>query len=37
VLCLRKGAVVKELVGEEISEEAILRATMTAAKATEAV
>jgi len=36
VLCLRKGAVVKELVGEEISEEAILRATMTAAKATEA-
>jgi ABC-type sugar transport system ATPase subunit len=37
VLCLRKGAVVKELVGEDISEEAILRATMTAAKATEAV
>jgi ABC-type sugar transport system ATPase subunit len=36
VLCLRKGAVVKELVGEEISEEAILRATMTAAQATEA-
>src|SRR5580693_364849 len=36
VLCLRNGAVVKELVGEEISEEAILRATMTAAKATEA-
>jgi len=36
VLCLRKGAVVKELVGEEISEEAILRATTTAAKATEA-
>src|SRR5579863_852408 len=31
VLCLRKGAVVKELVGEEISEEAILRATTTAA------
>jgi ABC-type sugar transport system ATPase subunit len=36
VLCLRKGAVVKELVGEEISEEAILRATMTAARAMEA-
>jgi ABC-type sugar transport system ATPase subunit len=36
VLCLRKGAVVKELVGEEISEEAIVRATMTAAKAAEA-
>jgi ABC-type sugar transport system ATPase subunit len=36
VLCLRKGAVVKELVGEEIAEEAILRATMTAATATEA-
>jgi ABC-type sugar transport system ATPase subunit len=36
VLCLRKGAVVKELVGEDISEEAILRATTTAARATEA-
>jgi ABC-type sugar transport system ATPase subunit len=36
VLCLRKGVVVKELIGEEITEEAILRATMTAAKATEA-
>jgi len=36
VLCLRKGAVVKELVGEEITEEAILRATTTAARATEA-
>jgi len=33
VLCLRKGAVVKELVGEEISEEAILRATVTATEA----
>jgi monosaccharide-transporting ATPase len=31
VLCLRKGAVVKELVGDEISETAILRATMTSA------
>jgi ABC-type sugar transport system ATPase subunit len=30
VLCLRKGVVVKELVGEEITEDAILRATMTA-------
>ena len=29
VLCLRKGAVVKELVGDEITEKAILRATMT--------
>ena len=29
VLCLRKGAVVKELVGDEITEQAILRATMT--------
>jgi ABC-type sugar transport system ATPase subunit len=36
VLCLRKGVVVKELIGEEITEEAILRTTMTAAKATEA-
>jgi ABC-type sugar transport system ATPase subunit len=36
VLCLRKGVVVKELIGEEITEEGILRATMTAAKATEA-
>jgi hypothetical protein len=35
VRCLRKGAVVKELVGEEISETAILRATMTAATAAE--
>ena len=30
VLCLRKGVVVKELVGEEITEEAIVRAIMIA-------
>lgn len=30
VLCLRMGVVVKELVGEEITEEAILKATLTA-------
>jgi ABC-type sugar transport system ATPase subunit len=36
VLCLRKGAVVKELAGEDISEEAILRATATATRGTEA-
>lgn len=29
VLCLRKGVVVKELVGDEITEEAIVRATAT--------
>jgi len=34
VLCLRKGVVVKELVGDEITEEAIVRATMTAAAKT---
>ena len=28
VLCLRKGVVVKELIGDEITEDAILRATM---------
>jgi ABC-type sugar transport system ATPase subunit len=32
VLCLRKGVVVKELVGDEITEEAIVRAIMTADK-----
>jgi ABC-type sugar transport system ATPase subunit len=31
VLCLRKGVVVKELIGDEITETAILRATMTSA------
>ena len=36
VLCLRKGVVVKELVGDEITEDAILRATMTATKMAEA-
>jgi ABC-type sugar transport system ATPase subunit len=34
VLCLRKGVVVKELVGDEITEEAILRSTMTSAAKT---
>jgi ribose transport system ATP-binding protein len=32
VLCLRKGVVVKELVGDEITEEAIVRAIMTVDK-----
>ena len=32
VLCLRSGVVVKELVGDEITEEAIVRAIMTADK-----
>ena len=36
VLCLRKGVVVKELVGDEITEDAILRATMTVTKIVEA-
>jgi galactofuranose transport system ATP-binding protein len=33
VLCLRSGVVVKELTGEEISEEAIVRAIMTSSGA----
>mgnify|MGYP001627887525 CR=1 FL=1 len=32
VLCLRNGVVVKELVGEEITEDAIFRATMTTSR-----
>jgi ABC-type sugar transport system ATPase subunit len=35
VLCLRKGVVVKELVGEEITEEAIVRAIMIADRSTD--
>jgi hypothetical protein len=35
VLCLRKGVVVKELVGEEITEEAIVRAIMIADQSTD--
>jgi ABC-type sugar transport system ATPase subunit len=35
VLCLRKGVVVKELVGEEITEEAIVRAIMIADRPTD--